>query len=1267
MVFLGPNGIGPWQNEEMRIALEESVSKQTIRIVPVLLPRALRPVQESNLPRFLRRLTWIVFQQHWNEEDALHRLVCGINRITPGRDAKKTEAGICPYRGLEVFREQDQNFFFGREAVVQRLLDKLKKSRFLAVLGPSGSGKSSVVQAGLIPHLRYNSLVILFTPQEQPIEELAFALRKCYLENRMPPVEQLIKRLKESEKNLHYISREILENADKKNLVIVIDQFEELFTQTRNEEERQQFIFTVLHAVEVSKSPAKIILTIRSDFIGKCAFYPDLNTYVSDNFLQVEPMSEEELQSAIEEPARQVRLHLEEGLVNRILKDVKGAPGELPLLEHALLELYEGRKGAQMTSKAYDEIGGIEGALVKRAESEYAKHDKQQKEIIRKMFVLRMIQSGEGTEDTRRKATKDELLAIGGNSQIAEDVLNHWINARLITVTQDPIRQKDLVEVAHEALIRKWDRIQAWMTEHREEARQMGILRQAALEWQQAEYKTDYLFQGERLVQMETLLKSHAKELTKTEIEFVNASIELRERKEREKEEARLKRIRQRNIIIGILAFAAIVLLIFVIVAVQQKNRADIQYKEAKSNGLAAQSMLVLPKDNINAIRIAEAAYRIGMPHPSPSAQRTLSAAAYSSFERPFYTASMQHENKVTFANFSPDGKKIFTITMKGTAKLWNLKGILLDDLNQHKDDVSIAVFSPDGTKILTASRDNTAKLWDLYGNLLADLNLHRAQISSSTFSPDGTKILTVSWDNTAKLWDLRGNLLADLNKHMNYVSSAVFSPDGTQILTASWDNTAKLWDLNGNLLKNYPHMDYVWSAVFSPDGTKILTASSDHSAKLWDLRGDLLKNFVHTNKVWSAIFSPDGSKILSRSGNTAKLWNLKGNLLANFNHANEVRDTIFSPDGSKILTRSGISAKLWNLKGMLLVDFKHTEDVSSAVFSPDGKIILTCSGNSVKRWDLDSNFVADLIQFRDEVNNAAISFDGNKLITWQGKKARIYDLRDKSSIDLTNSNPILNAAFSPDGQKILTLSLYLVRLWNQNGKHLRDLKYVDILNKAVFSYDGNSIITIFFDFTVKLWDLESNFIDNLNQNMTNVDSAILSPNGNLVLTWFGNSAMLRDVSGNHLALLNQHSNNILDAIFSNDSKKIVTASSDNTAKLWDLKGNLLTDLKKHTDSVTGAVFSSDGTEILTISDDNTAKLWDLKGNLLADLNKHTDDVLSAAFTPDGKRIITVSKDGTVKSWYTPKAIIQWLKTAPIPKLTKEDKEDLGIAEFDID
>jgi WD40 repeat protein/energy-coupling factor transporter ATP-binding protein EcfA2 len=1311
VIFLGPYGISDWQNEEMRIAQNKYVSEKTPHIIPVLLPGAADSGQVSKIPSFLKLFQWVEFHHNCQEEEKLKRLESGIKDIITDPSDKKT-ALINPFRGLEVFREEDQQYFFGREDVVQQLMNKLKKDRFLAVLGPSGCGKSSVVQAGLIPLLRKQSEVILFTPGERPIEELAVSLRDCYPGNQKTTVEKLISRLRDSDESLHIIAREIINDKKKNKLVVVIDQFEELFIPRGIERKHKKFFDVVLNAVKIQKGPVTLIITMLSDFEGKCTFHSDLNIYVSKHSFKLEHMRQEQLQHVIIKPAKRVGLEFEDDLVDRILDDIKSIPDKLPHLEHGLLELFNEKKGTIITFQDYNNIGGIAGALVKRVESEFSELNDDEKEILRKMFVLRLIQPGEGTEDTRRRATQEELLAVGGKSKIAENLLYRWTRAHLLTEKWDTWRQKYLVEVAHEALIRKWDRIETWMADDGETARQVGILRHDALEWERAEKKdSECLAHGARLTRMEALIQTHKGDLTETEIEFLDASIEQREKEKREKEEARKKVERQRKIKFRITAMAGIILFLIAVMFFIQKNRSDREYIEALSNGLASKSFLVLPTDNMKAIRIAEAGYKMRIHNPLPSTQEALSAAAYSTFERPFYVESMQHEDRVINGIFSPDGTKILTISrdytaklwdLRGnplpdlhehiddmnsaafspdgtkiitasddhTAKLWNLSGKLLANLDMHTDDVFSAVFSPDGTKILTASKDHTAKLWDSDGKLLADLNKHTARLDSAIFSPGGSKILTLSWDNTAKLWDLSGKLLADLNGHDDYVTSAVFSPDGSKIVTASWDNTAKLWDLNGRILADLKHTDYVWDAVFSPDSTKIVTASSDRTAKLWDLNGKPLAELKHSYKVWGAIFSPDGTKILTRSENAVKLWELDGKLLTDLNlHKRDVSDAVFSPDGSKIVTWLGNTVKLWDLNGNLLSRLNHTSYVSGVAFSSDGKTILTCSGNSAKLWNLEDNFVTDLNKHKDGFTNAVISPDGSNILFLHGNTTQLWNQKGIQVAKLVHDSPVLIATFSPNGKKILTASCdNKAKLWGLNGQLLTPLKkYTDGFNSATFSPDGSKILTVSHDYTVELWDLNGYLLDKLNENRNSVDGAILSPDGEKMLTWSGNSAKLWDLKENLLADFNEHTDDINNAVFSLNGKKIVTTSKDGTAKLWDLDGKLLADLKGHTDGVSGAVFSRDGSQILTASEDDTAKLWDLEGNLLGDLNRHGDDVLDAAFSSDGSWMITVSKDGTVKSWYTPEAIIQWLKTAPIPKLTKKDKEELGIAEFKID
>jgi len=724
-----------------------------------------------------------------------------------------------------------------------------------------------------------------------------------------------------------------------------------------------------------------------------------------------------------------------------------------------------------------------------------------------------------------------------------------------------------------------------------------------------------------------------------------------------------------------IFRYAAIVGLFFIILGIYafiQKNKADMQYKKALINGLAVQSSLELPADNIKAIRMAEMAYKIGLSQPSPSVQQVLTTAAYSTSDRPFYTAIRQYEDHVAAVAYSPGDTKILTLSLSGIAKLWDREGKLLIDFSQHSIKINTAVFSPDGNHLITLSMDNTARLWDLNGNLLADLN-HTGKVWGAVFSPDSSKIATFSDDKTARLWDLSGRLLADLNKHTSGISSVAFSPDGTRIATTYRDNTAKLYDLSGKLLADLKgHTDYVWSAAFSSDGAMIITASSDNTAKVWDFKGKRLHDLKFSDRVWSAAFSSDGKTILARVGDTAKLCDLEGNIIADLKrHTADVSDTFFSKTGDKILTCSGNTADLWDVKGNHIADLgKHTDYVSRAMFYTDDAGILTCSGNTVKLWDLEKRFVVDLNKSMGTVRNAVFSPDRTKIITWSGNNAKLWDLKGNLLAELKqHTAPILSATFSPDGSKILTGSWdNTAKLWDLKGNLLADFtKHPAQVSSVAFMPGGDRILTVTQYNTVAIWDLQGNLLAKLNINMDRVEKAILSPNGSKLLTWSGsgNIAQLWDMKGNLLAVLN-HTDTVFSAAFSVDGGKIMTIARDDTVKLWDLRGNILAGLKKQAAPLTGAFLSPEGDGIITTSDDNTAKLWNLQGNLLADLNMHTAPVVTAAFIDNGKRILTVSKDGTIKCWYTPEAIMEALKTSAIPQLTKEDKENLGIVDVNM-
>ncbi|HSS51576.1 MAG TPA: toll/interleukin-1 receptor domain-containing protein, partial [Thermoanaerobaculia bacterium] len=391
-VVFGPGATGPWQNEEMRAAIERQVSAAGYSVIPVLLPNAERGAR-SRLPVFLIRRTWVEFHGTIEDEHALRHLIAGIRGMAPGPDpdtvevaetmnvAKAVDGDACPYRGLQFFDVGDAAFFHGREALIGWLLAKLQPTRqdqrFLAITGPSGSGKSSLARAGLLAALKNGELpgskdwpVAICKPGPQPLESLALALADALpLGASASSTLSLMRDLAGDHRALHLTSRLALRGAPAdRRLVVLVDQFEEVFTLCTDEGQRQALIGNLLYAAKEPDGQTAVVLTLRSDFYGRCAADSELASAVSDRGELVGPMTEDELRSAIEKPAQTAGLHLEGGLTDLLIGEVLGQTGGLPLLEHALLQLWQRRDGRQLTVAAYRDIGGVGGALQRHAE-----------------------------------------------------------------------------------------------------------------------------------------------------------------------------------------------------------------------------------------------------------------------------------------------------------------------------------------------------------------------------------------------------------------------------------------------------------------------------------------------------------------------------------------------------------------------------------------------------------------------------------------------------------------------------------------------------------------------------------------------------------------------------------------------------------------------------------------------------------------------------------------------------------------------------------
>ena len=439
-IFVGQSGLGNWEREELLVAQDRAAKESGVGLIPVLLPGVSDPFDFSRLPRFLTQRAWIDFRRGLDEPRPLQKLINAIKGLPPGPDvAGAPDDQRCPYRGLEVFEKEHTEFFLGREPDVQRLLEKLKSTRFLAVLGASGSGKSSLVRAGLIPALKGGALsqsetwkISVLKPGSRPLTTLAAHL--LYLCPEQPAMQRTVDLLTEDERTLHHAVALSLVERNGGCIVWVIDQFEEVFTLCSDAIERAQFLANLLYASSIPDGRCTVLLTMRADFLPKCAALPGLAEQIAAHQFLVSVMDENRLRQAIEEPARRVGLAFEPGLVDNILNDIASEPGALPLLEHALLELWKRRDGGRLTLDGYGKSGGVKGAIAATAEETFGRLSPSEQRIVRRI-MLRLTQIGEGTEDTRRRTTVDELMTAPEEADAVERIVSAMADARLFTTS----------------------------------------------------------------------------------------------------------------------------------------------------------------------------------------------------------------------------------------------------------------------------------------------------------------------------------------------------------------------------------------------------------------------------------------------------------------------------------------------------------------------------------------------------------------------------------------------------------------------------------------------------------------------------------------------------------------------------------------------------------------------------------------------------------------------------------------------------------------